>query len=310
MTFDMTPLQQEISLNLTKCPNHVSRVFHGRGRFFPSLEEVNVEWYPPVLFVQCYQDQISDDAISALKAVFEEFTFVETVLLQLRPWPEVENEILFTRSGVDQGLPLVFDTPLSEGLQCQVSLGENRNTGVFPDMRSGWSWVEGQAEGKRVLNLFSYTSIFSLFALRGGAKKVVNVDMCGSASKTAQYNHELNGLSGERVSIWKRDILKSNSQLAKQSKFDIIILDPPPFQKGSFRGWPDYQKLLRRCVNYLKAGGTMLVALNNQQVTFAEFERDIREMIESVQSITPLALADEIKELEPEKGLKLALVKL
>lgn len=310
MTIDKNPLQQEISQNLKKLPKYVSRVFHGRGRFFPSLEEVNVEWYPPVLFVQCYQEQLSDDAIEALKAVFDEFSFIETVLLQLRPWPDVENEILFTRSTAVQPLPLEFDTQLAEGLLCQVSLGKNRNTGVFPDMRSGWDWVRERAVDKRVLNLFSYTSIFSLFALQGGAKKVVNVDMCGSASKTAQYNHELNNLADERVSIWKRNILKSNSQLAKQSKFDIIILDPPPFQKGSFRGWPDYQKLLRRCVNYLREGGVILVALNNQQVTFTEFERDIRDVIESIKSINQIALADEIKELEPEKGLKLALIEL
>ncbi|MBB6523436.1 class I SAM-dependent methyltransferase [Pseudoteredinibacter isoporae] len=310
MTIDKNPLQQEISQNLKKLPKYVSRVFHGRGRFFPSLEEVNVEWYPPVLFVQCYQDQLGDDAVAALKAVFDEHSFIETVLLQVRPWPDVENEILFTRSNAEQQLPLEFEAPLSDGLMCQISLGKNRNTGVFPDMRSGWSWVQKHAEGKRVLNLFSYTSIFSLFALQGGARKVVNVDMCGSATKTAQYNHELNDLLGERVSIWKRDILKSNSQLAKQSKFDIIILDPPPFQKGSFRGWPDYQKLLRRCVNYLREGGVILVALNNQQVTFDEFERDIRDVIESIRSIAQIGLAEEIKELEPEKGLKLALIEL
>ncbi|KZZ32485.1 hypothetical protein A3757_04765 [Oleiphilus sp. HI0117] len=147
-----------------------------------------------------------------------------------------------------------------------------------------------------------------MFALKGGAKKVVNIDMCGSATKTAQLNHQINNLLDERVSIWKKNILKSNSQIAKQSKFDIIILDPPPFHKGSFRGWPDYQKLLRRCTKYLKDGGVILAALNNQQVTFSEFERDIRETIEDVRSITPLALSDEIKELEPDKGLKLALI--
>lgn len=302
--------QQEITQNLSKRPAQVSRVFHGRGKFFPSLEELNVEWYPPVLFVQCYEDELADEARAALQAVFEGHDFIESVILQARPWPDVENEVLFSRSAVEQQLPLEFDTVLGEGLQCQVNIGKNRNTGVFPDMRSGWAWLQEHAADKRVLNLFSYTSIFSLFALRGGAKKVVNVDMCGSATKTAQYNHELNTMLDERVSIWKKNILKSNSQIAKQSKFDIIVLDPPPFQRGSFRGWPDYQKLLRRCPNYLREGGIILAALNNQQVTFSEFDRDIRETIENVKSISQLELADEIKELEPEKGLKLALIEL
>ena len=232
------------------------------------------------------------------------------MVLQSRPWPDVSNSILFSRAADQDDLPLEFSCPLSDGLVCNVSLGENRNTGVFPDMRSGWEWIAQQAADKRVLNLFSYTSIFSLFALQGGAKKVVNIDMCGSATKTAKANHERNQLMDERVSIWKKDILKSNSQIAKQSKFDIIVLDPPPFQKGSFRGWPDYQKLLRRCRQYLKSDGVLLAALNNQQVTFAEFQKEIVEVMGQVKSISPLALGAEIKELEPDKGLKLALIEL
>lgn len=310
MTVDHTLLQQELDNNLRKYPDRISRVFHGRGRFFPSLVDINVEWYPPVLFVQCYEETLSDGCKDALRQVFEEHTAVETVVLQSRPWPDVDNEVLFNRSDKPVVLPLDFESPLDNGINCNVSLGANRNTGVFPDMRSGWDWVKQHAAGKRVLNLFSYTSVFSLFALNGDAKKVVNVDMCGSATKTAKANHELNGLLNDRVSIWKKDILKSNSQLAKQSKFDLIILDPPPFQKGSFRGWPDYQKLLRRCGKYLKEDGVILAALNNQQVTFAEFEHGIREVMEDVTSITQLALSEEIKEQEPDKGLKLALIAL
>lgn len=310
MTVDHTLLQQELDNNLRKYPDRISRVFHGRGRFFPSLVDINVEWYPPVLFVQCYEETLSDGCKDALRQVFKEHTAIETVVLQSRPWPDVDNEVLFNRSDKPVVLPLDFESPLDNGINCNVSLGANRNTGVFPDMRSGWDWVKQHAAGKRVLNLFSYTSVFSLFALNGDAKKVVNVDMCGSATKTAKANHELNGLLNDRVSIWKKDILKSNSQLAKQSKFDLIILDPPPFQKGSFRGWPDYQKLLRRCGKYLKEDGVILAALNNQQVTFAEFEHGIREVMEDVTSITQLALSEEIKEQEPDKGLKLALIAL
>ncbi|GAA5316778.1 MAG: class I SAM-dependent methyltransferase [Candidatus Pelagadaptatus aseana] len=316
MAVDYTFLQQELNTNLKKYPNRIARVFHGRGRFFPSLEDINIEWYPPILFVQCYQETLSDDAKQALRQVFEAHESIETIVLQSRPWPDVTNEILCSRSTAAQTLPMEFTSPLDEGIECQVSLGANRNTGVFPDMRSGWDWVKTHAENKRVLNLFSYTSIFSLFALRGGAKKVVNMDMCGSATKNAKANHELNGLLGDnesnasKVSIWKKDILKSNSQIAKQSKFDLIILDPPPFQKGSFRGWPDYQKLLRRCPNYLKDNGVILAALNHQQVTFAEFKRDIIETMGEVKSVSQLPLSDEIKELEPDKGLKLALITL
>lgn len=93
----------------------------------------------------------------------------------------------------------------------------------------------------------------------------------------------------------------------KSGKSNLV---PPPLQKGSFRGWPDFQKLLRRCPNYLRESGVILAALNNQQVTLSEFERDIRDSIEPIKSIRQLPLADEIKELKPEKGLKLVLIEL
>lgn len=82
-------LQQEISENLKKRSAQASRVFHGRGRFFPSQENVNVEWYPPVLFVQCYEYELAGGAKAELQAVFDEHSFIDTVLLQARPWPDV-----------------------------------------------------------------------------------------------------------------------------------------------------------------------------------------------------------------------------
>lgn len=123
MATDFSLFKQEIDNNLSALPEQVSRVFHGRGRFFPALDNINVEWYPPVLFVQCYEEALDPDCKTALKAVFEANAMIETVLLQSRPWPDVENEILFTRHASQQQLPLEFDASLGNGLKCKVSLG-------------------------------------------------------------------------------------------------------------------------------------------------------------------------------------------
>ena len=93
-------LRQEIEANLNALPHQVSRVFHGRGRFFPALEDINVEWYPPVLFVQCYEGVLSEACHAALEQVFNIHAAIETVVVQSRPWPDVDNDILFTRSPV------------------------------------------------------------------------------------------------------------------------------------------------------------------------------------------------------------------
>jgi len=301
--FNTTPLYQEISTWLTASPEYAMRVFHGRGQSFPGLEHLNIEWYPPYLFVQNFRETLENEVRLALEYLFNEFKFIDAVLIQTRTWPELTTDIFLERG--QNELPIIFWTSLNDKLNCQITLGKNRNTGAFLDMRAGWEWVNQNSRGKKVLNLFSYTSIFSLFAIEGGATSVVNMDMAAGVLKTAQRNHQHNDLNKGKASFYKRDILKSAQQFSKMGPYDLMIIDPPPYQKKSFTGWKDYQKLLLRCEKSLNTNGQIFTCLNNPQVTLAEFEESLRATFPKAKTYAAVDISPEIKEANESKGLKL-----
>jgi len=307
----LNALLQEVTSNLKLYHDRAARVFHGRGHAFSSLEYLNIEWYPPYLFVQNFTHALDQDTQKALKTLMHEEEQkkayqVEAILIQNRYGPEITTEILAEKSHTE--LPLTIWSPLNESLSCQVTLGKNRNTGVFLDMRAGWDWVLNNSTHQRVLNLFSYTGVFSLFALKGQAANVVNIDMASGALKTAQRNHQFNQCSDGKASFYKRDILKSAQQFSRMGPYDLIIIDPPPYQRKSFTGWADYQKLLTRCEKSLNEQGKILACLNNPQVRMNEFIKNIHELLPSARLLEKIDSSPEIKEQDENKGLKIVAI--
>ena len=295
-------LIQEIENNLASYGEVACRVFHGRGQAFPQYEHINIEWYPPYLFVQNFMDIISEPIKAELLTLFERHTNIQAILIQNRSWPDLTTDVLIERSKTI--LPLILWSKLDNKISCQVTLGKNRNTGVFLDMRAGWKWVQKNSQGKNVLNLFSYSSIFSLFALSGGASKVINMDMSAGALKTAQKNHNYNPPESGTAAFYKRDILKSASQYSKMGPYDLIIIDPPPYQKKAFSGWKDYQKLLLRCEKCLSTNGKILACLNNPQVSQQDFLTKLNEIFPAASHFDLIYSSKEIKEVDASKGLK------
>jgi len=301
-------LINEIVSNLKEFPKQSARVFHGRGQNFTGFEGLNIEWYPPCLFVQNFAEVLDPAIETQLKGLFEDNHQIKCILIQNRTRPELSSYVLCERNESKESptveLPLVFWTNLNSEIKCQVSLGKNQNTGVFLDMRAGWDWVKNHAKDKNVLNLFSYTSVFSLFALAGGANKVTNMDMAANALKTAQRNHQKNEPYKGKSAFYKRDILKSAQQYSKLGPYDLIIIDPPAYQKKSFRGWQDYEKLLDRSRACLNPQGSLFVCLNNPQVSLQEFISLLKAKFPDALKIEHIETAEEIKEKDPNKGLK------
>ncbi|MCY1400878.1 Ribosomal RNA large subunit methyltransferase I [compost metagenome] len=133
-------------------------------------------------------------------------------------------------------------------------------------MRYGRRWVQAQAQGKRVLNLFAYTCGFSVAAIAGGAQQVVNLDMAKAALSRGRDNHRLNQHELSRVSFLGHELFKSWAKVKKYGPYDLIIIDPPSFQKGSFALTKDYQRVLRRLPELLNAQGTVLACVNDPAI--------------------------------------------
>lgn len=298
---------EEVSANLRQLGNLSGRVFHGRGGFFEALEHLTIDWYPPCLLVQTYTNSLEPAVIEDLKNLFERHLNIEAILLQSRDHSEIQTVVLVQRQA-ELVMPVSLTASLGHGVQCDVVLGKNRNTGVFLDMKNGWNWVRDKAKGKRILNLFSYTGVFSLFALSGGAARVDNVDMAANVQKISQRNHQSNQVEPGSAAFFKYNIMKSLKKISRMGPYDLIIIDPPPYQKNAFQGWTDYQKLLSTCHTSLAPKGIIFACLNHPQISRQQFENDLKQILPDVDHIEQIASGPEIKEIDFNKGLKTSAV--
>ncbi|EQM68446.1 class I SAM-dependent methyltransferase [Pseudomonas tohonis] len=305
----MTPaaldtLRLQLTAALGDLPTETRRLFHGRGRRWPGLEHLVVDWLEGVVQVALFREP-EDEALAALKTMLAELVAsdawraapVRSLLLQRRYLPGSETELLW-------GEAVAQWTMHEDGLVYRLDLMRNQNIGLFLDMRYGRCWVREQAAGKRVLNLFAYTCGFSVAALAGGAAAVVNLDMARAALSRGRDNHRLNGHDLTQVMFLGHELFKSWGKVKKCGPYDLVIIDPPSFQKGSFELDRDYRKILRRLPELLAEGGQVLACVNDP-ATGADFI--VRTMAEEAPGLAfreRLANPPEFEDVDPEGGLK------
>ncbi|HTT75226.1 MAG TPA: class I SAM-dependent rRNA methyltransferase [Candidatus Binataceae bacterium] len=125
----------------------------------------------------------------------------------------------------------VSETIVNEnGVSVLVNFDHGQKTGAFLDQRDNRFYLRSFARGLRVLDACCYSGAFTLNALAGGAAHVTAIDTSARALGWAQRNLELNGHGADRVNLLEGDaalFLATTSE-----RFDLIILDPPPFARG------------------------------------------------------------------------------
>ncbi|MGR5195416.1 class I SAM-dependent methyltransferase [Vibrio rotiferianus] len=150
------------------------------------------------------------------------------------------------------------------GVKISVDIVGGHKTGFYLDQRDSRQQAMKYMKNKEVLNCFSYTGGFGLYALKGGAKRVINADVSQPALDTAKFNAELNefDISKKRAVFLNADVFKLLREYRDQgTKFDVVIMDPPKFAEskaqlnGACRGYKDINML---AMQILKPGGTLL----------------------------------------------------
>jgi 23S rRNA (cytosine1962-C5)-methyltransferase len=198
----------------------------------------------------------------------------ETVAQTVAAQPGIKG--VFERSDVDvrekEGLSPITGTlagsPPPDRIEIQegacrfvVDVYRGHKTGFYLDQRDNRALVASYAEGREVLNCFAYTGGFGVWALRGGAAGVTNVDTSAPALELARRNVELNGLDHSKVENVTGDVfhvLRQHRDRGRQ--FDLIILDPPKFAEsrsqieGATRGYKDINLL---AFKLLRPGGVL-----------------------------------------------------
>ncbi|EGQ8022928.1 class I SAM-dependent methyltransferase [Vibrio vulnificus] len=150
------------------------------------------------------------------------------------------------------------------GVKISVDIVGGHKTGFYLDQRDSRQQAMKYVQDKEVLNCFSYTGGFGLYALKGGAKRVINADVSQPALDTAKFNAELNAfdISKKRAVFLNADVFKLLREYRDQgTKFDVVIMDPPKFAEskaqlnGACRGYKDINMLAMQILN---PGGTLL----------------------------------------------------
>ena len=152
-------------------------------------------------------------------------------------------------------------------VHCKIKLSSSRHIGLFPEQFPQWQWLHDHiTKNKRpmkVLNLFGYTGMATLFAAQAGAQ-VTHVDASKKAVTWAKENQNLSGLQNKPIRWIVDDALKFTKREARRQKsYDAIVLDPPKFGRGpNGEVWEFYKylpNLLQACEEILSPQASFLL---------------------------------------------------
>lgn len=312
MNANLEPVTQSVLSAALSESSDARRAFHGRGQLFPGLESVCIDLFEPMIIVSLFSEQTDEflaNLVQALEQLLAENKLKQrfrTVLVQHRYRKPCETEVV---RGEVPDAPLAVENDH----RFELNLGGNQNIGFFLDAKPARDWLRANSADAKVLNLFSYTCALSVAALAGDAKRIANIDMSRSAMRVGERNHRYN-FSGEqladnRVRFMPYEIFRSVSRLAKMGPFDLIVIDPPSFQPGSFVAKSDYAKLLRKLPRLLRRGGRVLAMLNAPNLPPEFLQAVVAENFPELMFIERLENSQDFPDADENRSLKMMVFK-
>ena len=166
------------------------------------------------------------------------------------------------------------------GVGFEVTIGVGHKTGLYLDQCENRTRVGALAQGRDVLDAFSYTAGFACHALRGGALRAVCIESSPEAIAGARQNLALNGFEAQ-AEIRAENAFDELRRLERGgARFGVIVLDPPPFARSrsaldaATRG---YKEINLRAMRLLERGGSLLTFSCSHHVSEALFEEICRD---------------------------------
>lgn len=273
------------------------RLFHGRGGLYEEWKHLTIDSIDSILSVGLYFEEESEHELIEMLKKFVFSSRYKTLVIQRRYIKGSPSEVIIGE--------LEQDTfAIENGMKLKLNLLSNQNSFFFPDMKNGRAFVRENAKDKNVLNLFSYTCAFSVAAKLGGALSVSNIDMSKGALSVGRSNHHLNGIDTTGVSFLPYNILKSFSRIKKRAPYNLIIIDPPTFQKGSFEATKDYQKIIKKLPEIASQECMLLACLNSPELDCDFLIKLIKELAPDFEFIGRLENPKEFESLDEQRSLK------
>lgn len=193
-------------------------------------------------------------------------------------WRDGEN-VFHQQAGAEAGAPVVFR---ETGLRFEADVVRGQKTGFFLDQRENRRVVESLARERTMLNAFSFSGGFSVYAARGGAKSVTDLDISKHALASARRNFALNQ-TDEAVRRCRYEAVQADAfawlEGNPERQFDLIVLDPPSLAKreaeraGALRA---YGRLVEDGIEHLERGGILVACSCSAHVSAEQFFSVVR----------------------------------
>lgn len=250
------------------------RLVHGEGDYLPGLV---VDRYGDYLCVQSLTAGI-ERRIESVLDVLQEVLQPAGILCRRDSQSRTLEGLSLLEPLVRGEIPDSIEVPY-EGLMLASDLRHGQKTGEFLDQRENRKRVAKEAEGRRVLDLYCYTGLFSLHCCMAGASSVTGIDSSAPAIERAMANAERNA-PGRRIEFRVDEAERAMEGFEREdTRFDMIILDPPALvrsRKALAEGARKYVAINSAALQLLKPGGTLATATCSHhvdQVAFLEILR-------------------------------------
>lgn len=263
--------QLRCDLDLVREDNNTYRLVHGEGDLLPGLI---IDIYGKLAVVQAHSVGMHMSRLTIVVALqrvlgesLQHIYYKSENTLPFKAPINPENNFLLGGVNYDK-------IAIENNLQFQIDWEKGQKTGFFVDQRENRSLLEKYAHGRSVLNMFCYTGGFSVYALRGGARSVMDVDSSSKAVMLAGENVKRNFGDDSRYSSTTEDGFKFLKEIPDNDVYDLIVLDPPAFAKhrGAVRNaLQGYKKLNLAAFEKVAKGGIVFTFSCSQVISREQF---------------------------------------
>lgn len=253
------------------------RIINAESDFLPGLVVDKYDNYLVCQFLSAGAEFWKKEIVEVLNSIFNPAGIYERSDVDVR-----EKEGLQPVKAVLSGKePAEYFEVIENENKFFVDIKSGHKTGFYLDQRDNRNILSLFASDKEVLNCFSYTGGFAVYALRGGAKKVINVDSSADALSLAEKNLSLNKIDSSRYENTRDDVFKYLRKLRDTNKqFDVIVLDPPKFAESvsqvekASRGYKDINLL---ALKSLKKNGVLFTFSCSGHITQELFNKIVSD---------------------------------
>lgn len=248
-------------------------IVFGETDFLPGLFIIRLKDRILVQFYANFWNHFEKDILKIIKDIYPN----DTVWIQKRNLKRNKEFYCATNKSIKEDEFTVNEF----GVDYIVRLNQFYDVGLYTDMAAIRNRVKDDFEDKSVLNLYSYTGAYSLFALKQGAKDVTSVDLSQKYLDWLDENLELNKMEGN-TSLCMPTIKALEKFKEEGRKFDLIICDPPSASsdgKKVSKAIDAYKDMIPLFDMLLNKGGKAHIFLNTHSITRKKFETKVKEYI-------------------------------